>query len=172
MVEITSITSTVRFVKFLQAPQERAAENIMAIVFLNSKVFQGDVGITNDIVNVFRYNDDLREALNTFYRADQAADGKGSDGKAASDGGSTQSNFHKVLADAIAQHRSLFPSEEFTIRTELPGNGALETVIPSAGSLVTSASSSRSDLLAKLFDINTPDESGASLVRVTRAYGD
>ncbi|MFG1401529.1 hypothetical protein [Xanthobacter sediminis] len=171
MVEITSITSTVRVVKFLQTPQERATENIMAIVFLNSKVFQGDVGITNDIVNVFRYNDDLREALNSLYRADQAADGKGADGKAAPDGG-TQSNFHKVLADAIAKNRSLFPSEEFTIRTELPGNGALETVIPSAGSRVTSASSSTSDLLAKLFDISTPDETAASLARVTRAYGD
>ncbi|MDQ0503569.1 hypothetical protein [Xanthobacter agilis] len=171
MVEITSVTSSVRVVKFLQTPQERAAENIMAIVFLNSKVFRGDVGITNDIVNVFRYNDDLRESLNAFYQATLAADGKGKDGKVQANGASTQSNFHDVLADTIAKHRSLFPSEEFTIRTDLPGGGTQETVIPAAGGLVTSASSSAASLLATLFGTGTTGGSSTSLTRATQAYG-
>lgn len=165
MVEITSVASYVRVVKFLPTVQERAAENIMAIVFLNSKVFRGDVGITSDVVDMFRYNDDLRQSLNDFYEADQASGGK------TSGNGATQSAFHKVLAETISKHRSLFPSEEFTIRTDVAGGGTLETVIPAASSLSTASSNSATSLLLTLFGTGSSSGSTASMSTVNRAYG-
>ncbi|WP_454915031.1 hypothetical protein [Xanthobacter sediminis] len=143
----------------------------MAIVFLNSKVFGGKVGITGDVVELFRKNEDLREALNDFYRRDQSQDEESASGAT-----TVQANFHKTLADVIAKNRSLFPPEAFSIETRLPSTPPVKTAIPAAAGGITPASTSAANALALLLGTaggeSGAGESGATagIATVARAY--
>lgn len=166
------ITSYVRVAQFSQTRQERAAENIMAIVFLNAKVFGGDVGITGDMVELFRKNEDLRESLNEFYRWDQSKD-EGS----ASGATTVQARFHKTLADVIAKNRSLFPPEAFSIETRLSSAPPVKTTIPAASAdgitpAATAAANGLAILLGAAGGVDGAGEGGATagLATVARAY--
>lgn len=179
---MVEISTYVRVVKFVETPQQRAITNVMAIAFLNAKVFRGQIGITGQVVNLFRYNEDLRQSLNAFYRADQAQAEQARTGRVKADatqrdadpanGTTVQGAFHKELAATIAKYRDLFPPEEFSIRTELPASGALETRIPAATKTAPQTLSGAGAALALLTGSFGQGAGGASagLATVTRAY--
>ncbi|MFG1477201.1 hypothetical protein V5F53_00890 [Xanthobacter sp. V4C-4] len=165
--------------RFVETPQERAITNARAIAVRHAKVFRGQIGITNQVVNLFRYNEDLRQSLNAFYRADLAQAEQARTGRVKVDparrdadpanGTTVQSTFHKELAATIAKYRDLFPAEEFSFRIELAASGALEIRIPAAAKAAPQVMSGAGAALALLTG-NFGTGASAGLAMVTRAY--
>jgi hypothetical protein len=85
-----------------------------------------------------------------------------------------ENGMHNALVSVIMQNRSQFPSGSFTLKTELPGGGSIETVIPGAGQdtapMAPVLDQSSAKLSALLNNTNVDSDSGIPARLAADAY--
>ncbi|WP_105436221.1 hypothetical protein [Neorhizobium tomejilense] len=150
----------------------RSAKNsqsvdLSASNFVSSTV-QADATVKNAILNLLSGDSKLQSTFESSFFAEMQ---KAADMKLRI---TNENGMHNALVSVIMQNRSQFPGGSFTLKTELPGGGSIETVIPVAGQDAASVSpvpdQSSVKLSALLNTTNVDSDSGIPARLAADAY--
>lgn len=105
-------------------PSKRLEEaDFSAVNFVQASSFQASASIKSALLKILNSNDRLQTFFEKAFRGEMK---KAADSKLEI---TPENGMHVALYDTIVQNRGLFPNQAFTIKTELPGGGSIETQI-------------------------------------------
>lgn len=144
----------------IAAARARQQQVPSAIGFITSSSFDTSLSNKSVLLKLFNENRELQASFETAFFAEMR---KAKDFELPI---TDENGMHNALFSVVTQNRSLFPAGSFTIKTELPGGGSIETTIPASGKdaspIVSETRASTYKLSGLLGNITGHDETSTS----------